>query len=59
MNQMSCKYCGVVLDKDKIRWRSAWDEEGRSLPGAVYFNGDFHMPEACPVCDQQIFEEGE
>lgn len=59
MNLISCDYCGVVLDKDKLVFPDIWDDEtGEKKPNAgVWHNDSFSSCVPCPVCENAIVED--
>jgi len=58
MNLISCDKCGVVLDKDKLKFpANIWLPDGSLNPETVEWNGVDHakkMP--CPVCCGEILD---
>ena len=61
MNLISCKQCGVVLDKDRLIFPDPWDdEEGCYNNELCEYDGykeEFVPVVACPVCKGDIPEE--
>lgn len=70
MNIISCKGCGVMLDKDVLlfpediheedieengEWFSGGVDEGK----AIWKDRDYHPAVECPVCKTLITETGE
>lgn len=62
MNLISCDNCGVVLDKDKLRFPAVIydDIDDEMIKEKSAWNGsDFTAIVPCPVCKEPILEEPE
>jgi len=58
MNLLSCKHCGVVLDKDYITFPDVFDDDYDYIKGNSEWDGDKYVAIAqCPVCGGKILEE--
>lgn len=59
MDLISCDNCGVILDKNKLKFpEDLWDEETEANdPNLGEWNGDgFTAILPCPVCKENIRE---
>lgn len=56
MDLISCQWCGIVLDKNRITCPEIWDTlTGELLPEMAIWNGEEHVPAVkCPVCHELI-----
>lgn len=58
MNLTSCNGCGVVLDKDKLKFpkeNEMYDEEAGADPTKAIWQGNNFAPVVpCPVCGEYI-----
>jgi len=51
MELISCKACGVVLDKQSLSFPEIWDAEGDLIQEYAIWDGDSHVAVVpCPVC---------
>ena len=59
MNLIACTSCGVVLDKNVLRFPSITrDDDYQIIPGKAIWNGeDYVAYAACPVCSNPILEK--
>lgn len=58
MNLISCDSCGVVLDKNKLRFpEDIWTEDGCvDMTKAVWKDKDHKPFVPCPVCKEPVTE---
>ena len=58
MNLTSCTNCGVVLDKDQLRFPKDIHLENGSVDTKLgVWNGDDYVPFVpCPICQQEILK---
>jgi len=59
MNLISCKQCGVVLDKDQLEFPDIEDDNGDYIDGLWMWDHDlgFFSKLPCPVCKGDIPEK--
>ena len=57
MNLISCDNCGVILDKDKLTFPEAYDENGEITVDAIWTGEEFITTIPCPVCEEKIPEK--
>ena len=60
MNLISCKNCGVVLDRDVLLFPEIYDHDTQELvPNTAVWDGDDYVAILpCPICDGLIREDG-
>jgi len=60
MNLISCKRCGVVIDKDQLIFPSIYDHDSQELIREnAEWDGEDYVPFLpCPVCEEKILDEG-
>jgi len=59
MNLISCKGCGIVLDKDVLCFYIRESEHGsidKRTAGYSQVLGEWAAKVACPACQEDIFE---
>lgn len=56
MNLISCKECGVVLDRDQLIFPDTHDHDSQGLieENVEWDGGDFIAVLPCPVCGRNI-----
>jgi len=59
MRIISCEYCGVVIDLDRIPILPEADEAGESLPHMRWNGSELFPTFECPACESVIFLNGE
>jgi len=59
MNLVSCDNCGIVLDKDRIKFPETYDYNPGDVTGEnAFWNGEEYVPcIPCPVCAEPIKEK--
>ena len=60
MNLISCQYCGVVIDVDRIEEPDIWDDDNEVIDKNciwIYCVG-FESAINCPCCDEKITYSG-
>lgn len=59
MKLISCEYCAVVLDQDKMNFPSMQDPDtGEIIPENTHWNGNYFKSKMkCPVCNNYIVKE--
>jgi len=58
MNIMSCKHCGVLLNKDVLNFPfDIYDEGGSVNDARASWDGEDFVPKVkCPCCKEEILE---
>jgi len=58
MNLISCQYCGVVIDTDRIEEPEIYDEDTDEYyvieGNSVWVNNELVSAIDCPCCDEKI-----
>ena len=60
MNLISCDNCGVVLDKDKLKFPEVPDDCDTDIwynKNAVWYGAGYHPIIPCPVCKNDVVDE--
>lgn len=52
MELISCDFCGVVFDKDKLVFSSLFDDDEINYGNIVYENGKYYAAIECPICEE-------